>query len=107
MTDRLSLLKNYLAESPDDAFLLFAIAQEYVKAGEDQEALAYFTQLKSMHADYVGLYYHLGVLQLKLGDASSAANTFREGMEVALRSGDQHAFAELNRALIESGEEEI
>ena len=76
MSDRLATLLEYLEESPGDAFLLFAIAQEHLRKENDVEAKRYFLQLKQEHPEYVGLYYHLGLLELKHGDALSARNTF-------------------------------
>jgi len=52
----------FLEASPDDSFLLFAIAKEHEKAGATDEALEYYLKLTATDPDYVGTYYHLGKL---------------------------------------------
>ena len=99
MSNRLPDLLKYLEESPDDAFLLFAIAQEYLQTGSSQEALVYFNKLRDTHPEYIGLYYHLGKLELLLGQSENAVRTFEDGMTVAKAQGDLHAYGELNAAL--------
>ncbi len=45
-----------LNDSPDDAFLRFALAMEYDKLGQYSESLGAFLTLRETHPDYVGLY---------------------------------------------------
>lgn len=99
MGERLSALFGFLVESPNDPFLLFAIAQEYVRIGDPDSARRYFTRLRDMQPDYVALYYHLGRLEQKQGRYAEAAGVFEEGMAIAQAAGDTHALAELKAAL--------
>ncbi|MEY4905516.1 MAG: hypothetical protein RLZZ292_3331, partial [Bacteroidota bacterium] len=62
---RLQQLQQFLAASPDDAFILFALAKEYEKQNDVGLALSYYQILREKQADYVGTYYHLGKLQEK------------------------------------------
>lgn len=87
-----------LAESPNDPFLLFAIAKEYEAASDLEQALAYYTQLIGQDANYVGTYYHLAKLYEKIEQPEKALDTYATGMVVARRVGDQHALAELSAA---------
>ena len=57
---RLEQLQAFLKESPDDPFILFALAKEYEKQGDDDHTKQYFLQLTREHPKYVGTYYHLG-----------------------------------------------
>jgi len=86
------------AESPEDSFLLFAIAKEYEAADDLEQALTFYTQLAEKDADYVGTYYHLAKLYEKIEQPEKALDTYAKGMEVARRVGDQHALAELSSA---------
>lgn len=95
---RLAQLQNMLAESPDDSFLLFAVAKEYETADDLEQALAFYTQLVEKDADYVGTYYHLAKLYEKIEQPERALETYAQGMDVARRIGDQHALAELSSA---------
>ena len=103
MRERLILLLEHLEGSPDDAFLLYAIAQEYAKLGEVSQAIEYFNHLRSTHPDYIGLYYYLGKLEQQLGRSAEALRVFKEGLEIAKSSGDMHAWSELQRAVDEMG----
>jgi tetratricopeptide (TPR) repeat protein len=99
--NRLEYLMQLLAEQPHDAFTLFALAKEHEKMQDLEKALEYYTSLREKHPDYVGLYYHLGKLQEKTAALEVAADTYRQGMEVAKAANDRHAFGELNGALLE------
>jgi len=95
ITDRLKCLFQFLEDSPNDAFLLFAIAKEYEKSEDQENALAYYQKLLSEQPNYVGTYYHLGKLYEVQNQEEKALAIYTKGMEVARQEGDQHAFAEL------------
>ncbi len=95
MSDRLKQLQAFLEGSPDDSFILFAIAKEYEKMKEMDQALDQYLLLKSKDSDYVGLYYHLGKLYEVKEDLDAAVMTYKEGMDVAKKQGDKHALSEL------------
>ncbi len=96
---RLQQLKTFLEESPDDAFLLFALAKEYEKMSDTVQALHYYTRLETLHSNYVGTYYHLGKLYEKLNLHEKAIGTYEAGMAVAKKENDKHAYSELQNAL--------
>ncbi|MEE9438040.1 MAG: hypothetical protein V3V14_03500 [Saprospiraceae bacterium] len=95
-TNRIETLKQFLAEDPEDSFIMFALAKEYEKIGTLKAALETYLDLKSMDVNYVGLYYHLGALQIELGDKESALTTYTEGIEIAKKQADFHALSELH-----------
>jgi tetratricopeptide (TPR) repeat protein len=97
--NRLTQLHAFLRESPDDAFLLFALAQEYIKAGEFASALNTFAQLHQAHPDYVALYYHYGLLAHKTENSSLAVSLLEEGMQRAKTAKDMHAYGEMEALL--------
>ena len=65
MSQRLQILQEMLAKSPNDSFTLFAIAKEYEGLGKADQALDFYLTLREKDPDYVGLYYHLGKLYEK------------------------------------------
>ena len=100
--DRLQALLQFYADDPDDAFTRFALATEYLKRGDEGQALAFFEGLVQDHPDYVGTYYHLAKLYERLERKDDAVRTYELGLEAARRTGDFHARAELQSALLEA-----
>ena len=100
--DRLATLLEYQRDDPDDPFVRYALAQEYLKRGETDEALAYFERLVDEQPDYIGTYYHLGKLYESLDRTEDAIRAYRIGIEWAGRASELHARAELQSALLEA-----
>ena len=98
---RLNQLLEFHAEDPDDSFVRFALAAEYVKLKRFEEALTAFQELYEKDPAYVGLYYHYGKLLQGMGRPGDAASIYREGITVATRITDFHARSELQSALLE------
>lgn len=96
---RLQKLKEMEAEKPDDAFLKYAIALEYVSAGADDEAKPYFELLLQKFPGYVATYLHVGGLYERMGKVTEAMDAYKKGMEVARQLGDTKTLGELNEAL--------
>jgi len=96
--DRIEKLKEYLTATPNDAFLQHALALEYVKKGDDGKAQELFENLLGSNENYVGSYYHLGLLLERKGEEEKAATVYQKGMQVAKAAGEQHAFNELKAA---------
>jgi tetratricopeptide (TPR) repeat protein len=103
---RLERLKGLLKENPEDSFLIFAIAKEYEKQGDEAQALEHYLKLRKQDPDYVGTYYHLGKAYERRGDPERASEVYEAGMEAARRAGDQHALSELAGAKLNLGGEE-
>ena len=104
--DRRPQLQNMLEESPNEAFLLFALAKEYEKYNEPDTALTYYLKLKAIHPEYVGTYYHLGKLYEQKRLLHMAWSTYKAGMNIAQKLNDQHAFSELIGAKLALGDDE-
>lgn len=100
MLKRFEYLQQLLSESPNDAFLHFAMAKELEKQGNKDEALNYYLKLKTLDPNYVGLYYHLGKLYESLTREEMAIQTYKQGILVSKNAGDQHAAGELAAALL-------
>lgn len=96
--DRINRIQEFLKASPNDNFLRHALALEYIKIGEDQQARELFTTILTENPDYVGSYYHLAKLLEKLGLTQEAISWYEKGMEAAKAAKDQHAYNELQAA---------
>jgi tetratricopeptide (TPR) repeat protein len=92
---RLEKLLEFLKNEPQDEFLQYALATEYLRLNETDKALEYYENLVNKHPDYVGTYYHLGKLYEALNRKTDAINIYEKGMEIAKQKRDNHAFSEL------------
>jgi Tfp pilus assembly protein PilF len=97
--NRIEILKGFLKDNPDDSFSRYALALEFVKLGQNDEALREFEAVGKNDPDYVATYYQLGQLYQKLGLKHEAEKTFRTGITVAAKMGDEHTRSELEAAL--------
>lgn len=93
--NRLNKLLDFLKNEPQDPFLKYALATEYLVLNDTTQALTYFEDLVQNHTDYVGTYYHLGKLYETLNRKADAIKTYQDGMDIARKANDIHAFSEL------------
>ncbi|NUQ80013.1 MAG: tetratricopeptide repeat protein [Bacteroidetes bacterium] len=105
--DRLNKLLQFLEKDPDDSFTRYAIALEYQKSGQTEEAIRYYTRLAEINPAYLGTWYQLGWCYEKTGNEEKARETYRLGIQQARLQGNQHTLAELQNALmkLELGED--
>ena len=97
---RVPQLLEFLKDAPQDTFLRYALALEYIKAGQPEEALTWFEGLVASHPEYIGTYYHLAKLYIKLGQGANADKCYADGIAMAKTINDQHALAELQNAAL-------
>ena len=97
--NRIEILKGFLSENPNDSFSRYALALEYAKLEQHDDALREFEAVKSSDPGYVATYFQLGQLYQKLGRSHEAEKTFRVGITVAAKAGDDHTRSELEGAL--------
>ena len=65
---RIEKLLEYMKTSGKDSFLQHALALEYIKIGNDEEARKLFNEILLREPTYIGSYYHLGKLLERVGD---------------------------------------
>ena len=100
-SSRLQLLLTFLEKAPNDAFTLFSIAHEYMKAEQYKNALTYFQDLAQKDPSYVGAYYHHAQALVKLNKHEDATDILKKGINEAERQKDRHNLAELRSFLNE------
>ena len=96
--NRIERLKEFLVNDPNDSFVQHALALEYVKEGNDEEAARLFENILQFNENYIGSYYHLAKLHERQGRADEAIRVYEKGMSKAKEAGDNHAFSELRSA---------
>ena len=90
VNERIEKLNAFLQANPTDPFINHALALEWIKAGDDAKARAYFEANVQQNAPYVATYYHLGKLMERNGDADAAIKLYEQGMDYAQKAGDRH-----------------
>lgn len=96
--ERIEKLKEFLQVNPEDSFLKHALALEYIKLGNDEEARQLFEEILNREPGYVGSYYHLAKLLERNEKTDEAIKIYEKGMEEAKKAGNDHAYGELRGA---------
>jgi Tfp pilus assembly protein PilF len=96
--DRIAKLKEFLRVNPADNFVQHALALEYVKLGEEEEAKNLFEALLTRDENYIGSYYHLAKLLESMQQKEAAIKWYEKGMRKAKEAGDNHSYNELQAA---------
>jgi predicted Zn-dependent protease len=99
--DRLAMLEQLVAKSPDDPFPRYGLAMELKKQGRAHDARTAFAQLVDRHPNYVAAYLMYGNLLRELGELAQAASIYERGAEAAQAAGNHHALGELEAARAE------
>ena len=92
-------LQQLLQESPEDPFLLYALAMEERSAGNEEAALAGLDQVLAVDSRYVAAYFQKGQILAGLEKPDDARKVLREGIAVAGQVGDVHAAGEMTEFL--------
>ena len=96
--EKIEKLKSFLVNSPGDSFLKHALALEYIKLGDEDEAKKLFLEILGRDPSYIGSYYHLARLLERTGEPENAKAWYEKGMIAAKQAGDNHAYNELQAA---------
>jgi tetratricopeptide (TPR) repeat protein len=99
MSNRLDVLKNMVAQNPNDSFARYGLAMEYGNSGDLEHAVVEYHALLAVNPNYSAAYYHGGQALQKLGRQEEARTLFRKGIEATTRIGDLHARSEIQAAL--------
>lgn len=94
---RIEQLRSFLRDTPDDPFLHYALALEYVDEKPD-EAMRLFSKLLEHHPGYLATYYHAAALYADLGKRERAAAIYEKGIALAREQNQALALRELQNA---------
>ncbi len=92
---RLEKLLEFIKSEPEDPFLKYALATEYLHINQTDKALGYYEDLINNHPNYTGTYYHLGKLYEALNRKDDALKTYETGIKITREQRDNHALSEL------------
>jgi Tfp pilus assembly protein PilF len=97
--NRIEILTGFLKDDPNDSFSRYALALEYVKKEQREDARREFETVRRNDPNYVATYLQLGQLYRTMGLSDEAGQAFRDGIAVARKAGDGHTEGELQGAL--------
>jgi predicted Zn-dependent protease len=92
-------IEELLAETPDDAFLRYGLAMEYLSAGQFQQAAQTLLALIAQDPGYIPAYYQAGKALLQAGQDPEAQATLQQGIQRARACGETHAAEEMEMLL--------
>jgi thioredoxin-like negative regulator of GroEL len=96
---RRTMLEEFVAKKPDDAFARYGLAMECMNSGDARAADEHFRALLESNADYVPAYLMYAQLLVRESRAKDARDVLSAGMSAAERKGDHHARSEMETLL--------
>lgn len=96
---RLQELEAMLDASPDDPFIIYALAKEYELKQATMQALLMYEHLVNEHPDYIPTYYHYARLLFTAGNINEAKRMLEKGIEVGIKGKDLHTVSEMKGLL--------
>lgn len=98
-TTRLNQLFELNKQDPDDEFITYGIALEYIKMNNFEKAQSFLEALQKRVPNYVPTYYQLAKVYEQLKRYEDALVTYQKGIPVAQTGGDLKAVSELRREM--------
>lgn len=95
--ERIKKLLIFLKETPQDPFLLYALATEY-RTDSPAKAKEYFDEILTNHPDYLPVYYQAAHLYAEMRLVEQASETFEKGIGLARSLNATKTLAELQNA---------
>jgi Tfp pilus assembly protein PilF len=97
---RIDLISEMLNKNPEDSYLRYAIAIEYLNIGDRNRAIKELTIITKNDKSYMASYYQLGTLLEQKGAKKKAIDVYKSGYEVAKKKNDIKTMGELSEALL-------
>lgn len=101
--NRRQKLESMLQEDPADTFLQYALAMQCLSEGDDKGGAERFEALLAQDPNYVPAYMQLALALEKSADVERSREVLKRGIEVAKRTGDDHAEGEMRGFLEQFG----
>jgi Flp pilus assembly protein TadD len=88
-------LQKLIGTPRDGALLRFSLGNEYLKAGDRENAIAHLRVALEKDAGYSAAWKLLGKALAEAGRLGEAVDAYRQGVAVAERKGDKQAAKEM------------
>jgi Tfp pilus assembly protein PilF len=95
---RLDQLLEFLEQDPEDTFVIYGLALEYLNI-DIKQAKVYFDLLLEKYSDYLPTYYHAAKLYETLENNKKAIELYEKGIELSTKQNNMHSKRELQNAL--------
>ncbi len=96
---RIDSLIEMLKSEPEDVFLNYALAVEFVGEKKYAEAETQFLKTVNLNSEYLPCYYQLGQVTEKLKKEKEALEYYKTGLALAQKQNNQKAVNEINEAI--------
>jgi predicted Zn-dependent protease len=87
MTSRIDLFKQILANDPTNTAVMFGLAKELEKAGENEQLIETLNRYLEVADDEGNAFGMLASAYERVGQREQAKQTYERGIEIALRHG--------------------
>ena len=87
MTNRIEVFRQMLDADPENTMVMFGLAKEYEKLGQNEEIIALLETYISKADDEGNAYGVLATAYAKSGNAAKAMETYKKGIDVATTHG--------------------
>lgn len=98
-SERFLQLQHMLKEEPDDLFLNYSVAMEYLALNDVEKAIEYFLYTLKLKPDYIPSFYQLGKAFEAISQTEEALSYYRKGLELARLQKNNKAVNEFGEAL--------
>lgn len=97
--ERIAQLKELLEDDPEDADLYFLLGKALLDGKRAAEAAERLAEAAARNPDHAAIRRFWGEALRDSGDAGQAVRVWREGIDIAERTGDLQAGREMNALL--------
>ncbi len=96
---RVEQLLKLLESAPNDTFVRYGLALEYMKADQLDAALEQLTAIFRLDPNYAAAYFQCGRALVQQGKIAEAREKYEAGIPIAEKSGDAHLAGQMRDAL--------
>jgi Tfp pilus assembly protein PilF len=101
MSERLTSLFELYKKDPNDSFVVYGIALEYISKGNYDEAEKYLSEIIAKDSDYLPAYMQLAQVKENLNKIEEAKDIYKKGIEIAKKNNELRTASEMEEFLNE------
>jgi Tfp pilus assembly protein PilF len=101
MSERLKSLFELYKTDPNDSFVAYGIALEYISTDNYDDAEKFLSEIIIKDPDYLPAYMQLAQVKENLNKIDEAKDTYQKGIEVAKMNGELKTASEMEEFLNE------